>query len=210
MKILNTIQELWSYCLFCPICQDMTRDIIVEVGPDNACAISSFKKTNHILRLDCTFRAKKQQYKTVYRINCLDNSFKVAISEPVHSSASQDEYKRVDKASAPHFFFYLFSDCQRCHAAHTNSADLELNLLDKTIYNIGVEREGIYLLTEPTKFHLTLLHSENQMEICKCSISEDEMVIDEEKTFVYPSVINFDYSDPKKVINKIKTMLVFS
>lgn len=203
MKILNTLQELWSYCLFCPICQDLTREVSVDVGPDDAFTITSFEKDNHILRLDCTFRAKKQKYKTVYYINCLDNSFTVDISEPVHST------EREDGASSPHFFFYLFSDCKRCNAAHTNSSDLELDLLNKRIYNIGVEREGIYLLSKSLNYHITLDHSQNDMSICKCFISDDEVLLDDNKLFNF-SIIDFDYSNPKKVFNKIKTLLVFS
>jgi hypothetical protein len=210
MKILSTVQELWSYCLFCPICQDMTRDVDVEVGPDDAFSITSFEKDNHILKLDCTFRAKKQKYKTVYLINCLDNSFTVDISEPIHSTASQDDYKRVDKASAPYFFFYLFSNCKRCNAAHTNSSDLELDLLNKRISNIGVEREGIYLLSKQVNYHILLDHNENQTVINKCTISDDNVLVDDNKFFTYSDIIDFDYSNPKKVFNKIKTLLVFS
>lgn len=210
MKALNTLQELWSHCLFCPICRDVVRDVEVSVGPDEAFSITKWEKDNHILKLDCIFKAKKQKYRTVYSINCLDNSFVVDISEPTHTSASSDTYKRVDKASAPYFFFYIYSDCRKCDNTHTNSSDLELDLLNRKVTNIGLEREGIYLLTEKDKYHLTLCHDSNEIELSKMFYDEGmDTLVDDNKTINLP-LIDFDFSNIKKVVNKIKTLLVFS
>jgi hypothetical protein len=204
MKILNTLQELWSHCLFCPICRDVIREVSVSVGPDDAFTIKKWEKENHILHLHCTFKAKKQKYKTVYHINCLDNSFTVDISEPVRTT------ERADGASAPYFFFYIFSDCKKCNNTHTNSSDLELDLLNKKVTNIGLEREGIYLLSEKDKYHLTICHDSNEIELSKMFHDDALGTLVDDNNVISLPLIEFDYSNVKKVINKIKTLLVFS
>jgi hypothetical protein len=203
MKALKTVQELWSHCLFCPICQDITRDVHVEVGPDDAFQLVKFEKNNHILTLHCSFRAFKKKQSVKYHINCLDNSFKVDIGE-----STPDETPTT--AARPYFFFYIQSDCKECNSSHTNGSDLELDMLNSVVSNIGVEREGIYLLNEKNKFHITLCHDDNEMLISKCF--EDEQtgeILDDNKPFNFP-IIEFDFSNQKKVINKIRTLLVFS
>jgi hypothetical protein len=200
---VKTLQELWSHCLFCPLCRDITREINISVGPDDAFEIFNFEKNNHILSLDCFFYTKKEEFKIKYDINCLTNSFEVVISKSTPSS------RTVTKASSAHFFFYINSDCRGCNATHTNSADLELDMTNKIVTNINVEREGIYLLNEKTKYHITLEHDNNRMQISKVFEDEELGIIDDNKPFIFP-MMKLDFSNPKKVINKIKTLLVFS
>lgn len=200
---MKSLQELWSHCLFCPICRDITREINVSVGPDDAFEIFKFEKNDHILSLDCFFYTKNKEFKIKYDINCLNNSFNVVISDPTPST------RDVSRASSAHFFFYINSDCRICNATHTNSADLELDMINKVVSNINVEREGIYLLNEKTKYHITLEHDCNRMQISKCFEDEELGILDDNKPFTFP-MIKFDFSNPKKVINKIRTLLVFS
>lgn len=203
MKILNTVQQLWSYCLFCPTCQDITRTIHVSVGPDEAFKLQSFEKNNHILHLDCLFHAKNQKYKATYEINCLDNSFSCHIEEPISAKSS------VNKASTPYFYFYIQGDCKECNDTYVSSKDLELDLLNKKIENIALEREGIYLRGKDSHYHLTMSYDEREMLITRCHDEDGLMIEDGGKPFHLP-IIEFDFSKPKKVINKIKTILLFS
>lgn len=203
MKILNTVQQLWSNCLFCPICQDITRTIHVSVGPDEAFQLQSFKKINHILHLDCLFQVRMLKYKAIYEINCLDNSFSCHIGKPETAQSS------VDRASAPYFYFYIQGDCKQCNDTYASSKDLELDLLNKKIQNIGVEREGIYLRGKDSHYHLTMSYDEKEMLITRCHEENGLMVEDSGKPFHLP-IMEFDFTKPKKVINKIKTILLFS
>lgn len=204
MKALETVQKLWSHCLFCPICQDVTRDIHVDVGPDDAFTISKFEKNNHILTLHCSFRAFKKKHSVKYHINCLDNSFTTDIGESISDS------EPVERAARPYFYFYIQGDCKKCNSSHTNGTDLELDMLNSVVTHIGIEREGIYLLNEKSKFHITLAHDTNEMLISKCFEDESTgQILDDNKPFNLP-IIDFDFSNQKKVINKIRTLLVFS
>lgn len=203
MKILNTLQELWDYCLYCPVCKDTVRTIHVSVGPDDAFILKSYKKNKNILELRCAVRLKKREFKVNYNINCQDNSFEFDISDPESCEVE------VNKASAPYFYFYIQSDCKKCLATHTNGRDLELDLFNNKITNIGIEREGIYLLDQKTKYHITLVYDIDEMIISRCYENESGVIIDDNKPFQIP-IIDLDFSDPVKVTNKIKMMLLFS
>lgn len=203
MKLLNTIQELWSYCLYCPVCKDAIRYMHVSVGPDEAFILKSFKKKNDILQLRCAFRAKKREYKVDYNINCQDNSFEFDISDPESCEVE------VSKASTPYFYFYIQSDCKKCLATHVNGTDLELDFINKKITNIGIEREGVYLLDQKNKYHITLSYDSQEMIISRCYENDKGIIIDDNKPFQC-SIIDFDFSQPEKVTNKIKMMLLFS
>lgn len=203
MKILNTVQELWSYCLFCPICQDITRDLHISVGPDEAFKLIAHKKDNHILHLQCIFQRTSLSYKVNYTINCLDNSFLLDISEPETSNSN------VDKASAPYFYFYIQGDCKSCNSTYASSKDLELSLLNKKIENIGIELEGVYLLGKESHYHITMAYEDKEMLITRCHEEDGMIMEDSGKPFRLP-IMEFDFSQPNKVINKIKTILLFS
>lgn len=205
MKSFNTIQELWSYFLFCPVCQDMTREIHMGVGPDDAFILSDFEKNGHILSLNCDFYSENQKRRIKFDINCLDNSFDMDISKTEISS------RNVSGASSSHFYCWLNANCRSCNASYANSSDIEINFLTKTVSIIdkGLEIEGIYLLNEESKYFISIDHQSDYMQISKCFISDDGNIIDNNKPFKYP-LIDFDFSNPKKLINKIKTLLIFS
>lgn len=203
MKSIKTIQELWSYCLFCPICQDMTREIHVGIGPDEAFELFEFEKNNHILTLKCGFYCKDKMRSIKYDINCLNNSFDMDITESVISS------RNVSGAKSSYPYFWLNGNCRVCNASHISSGDVELNVLNKIASNLTLEMEGLSLIKEKDKYYIFIEHSHNTMQISKCFEDENGDIIDENNPFKYP-IINFDYSNPKKVLNKIKMLLVFS
>jgi hypothetical protein len=202
MKIL-TLQQLWSHCLFCPVCQDITRSIYISVGPDEATELQSFKKDNHILHLHCQLNLGNRKFFNKYQINCLDNSFTFDISEPELSERS------VTRASSAYFYFIINSDCRKCNSSYSNSGDLEFDFLNHKITNVGIERDSVYLLNQKDKFHITTMYLDKEMIISQCYQDDDGGIIDDNKPFTLP-IISFDYSKPRKVVNKIKTLLVFS
>lgn len=189
--------------MFCPVCRDMTRDMYVSVGPEEVFKIHKFEKNNQFIYLDCSAKIKDKRYKTDYIINGVDNTFEVSIAE------MEPEGGSVDKAQTPHFFFYIQSVCKQCLCTHAYGSDLELDLLNKKVTNIGVESETVILLTEPTKYHLSLNYSDNEMIISRCAEDEDGEVIDDDRQF-HTALVDLDFSQPAKVVRKIKTIMVFS
>ena len=102
MKIFNTIEELWQYCSYCPICKDNDRRIILEVGPDDVFFLKDFSKTNNILKLKCKFISSTyRSYLTIWEIDCNTNSISVNISE------IEEDNEAVNKASSSNFYFYI-------------------------------------------------------------------------------------------------------
>lgn len=191
-KILNTIQELWSYCLYCPICKDTCREITVAAGPDDNFKLISFIKENHILTFQCVF---KKTFIANYEINCLDNTFKIIGNNP-----------NLDQT---YCYFYIQSICRACNSTHVAGTDLELNLEEKSIYNIGIEREGIYLLSTKDMYHITMLYLDSRMLVSKCFKDEAGVIIDDNRVCTLP-LVDIDFSKPRKATQRIKTMLVFS
>ncbi len=203
MKKFNILQEVWSYLLFCPLCRDMTRDIHVAAGPGEELEVKTFKKVNETLFVKCLVKKPSSNYKIAFHIDCTRNNFVLTIQVP--------EGKQPPILKNPtRCYLYLLSDCKKCGNSNTNSSDIELDLLQKKISNIGIELEGMYFLTGKSKYHLTLNHTDGQLLVSRC-IEDPETggIIDENKTISFP-LSHFDFSKPKKVINRIRTLLVFS
>ena len=195
MKILNTVQELWSYCLYCPICKDTCRDISVSVGPDDDFQVVFHEKEDQFLNIQCIHKHNNKQTNVTYHIDCLKNTFEIVDGDPFLAKT--------------YCYFYIQSDCRRCDATHTNGTDLELNLEEKRVYNIGVEREGIYLLSTKDKYHITMSYDVNAMLVSKCFEDDEGMIIDDNRVCKLP-IVNLDFSKPRKTAHRIKTLLVFS
>jgi len=191
-KPLETVQKLWSYCLYCPICDDTSREIVVSAGPEDFFKLVFFKKEDHILNIQCVY---KKKFVVTYNVDCLNNTFKVCGNDP-----------NSDKI---YCYFNMQSVCRQCNASHTTSSDLELNWTNNSIYRIGVEREGVYLLSTKDKYHISMVYENSTMLISKCFKDEDGQIIDDNRICILP-LVDLDFSEPRKTAHRIKTMLVFS
>lgn len=204
MKKFKSVQEVWSYCLFCPLCRDVVRDIGVSLHPHETLHYLSHKKKDHILELKCERIAGGRKYTTTYYIDCLRNTFTLSVEKDV-------PHKSEAPLPMAYYFVYmtLMANCSKCNCTYTNSADLELDLIKKTILNIGVELEGIYLLEDKSKYHLTFQHNTESILVSRIFETEEGGFVDDNKTVSFP-MTHFDFSKPKKVLNRLKTLLVFS
>ncbi len=217
----NSLQELWSYCLFCPICRRICRDIEISVAPDNTFTLVSFKKEDHWLKLHCTYRQQRVvKYKVDYSINCLTNKYLVEVSEMIDASNTSDMtadknleeeelHRKRFQIAKSYFYFYIFGNCEECNVSWTNSTDIEFNNKELIVYNVCVDRDSIYIMQPKDKYHLTICYDENKTIISRCIVDNNFNLVDDYKTFEC-SVINFDFSNPQKVVNKIKTLITFS
>jgi len=211
VKIFNTVQELWDYCSFCPICQEDCRDIVISVGPDAVFELSSCDKESNFLNLKCVFTSKKSSYSVQYKIDCQSNAFAVAIvATDVHllSVSAQSSNKKVGEA---YFYFYLRSSCPKCQCASTYGTDLELDFLERKIVNIQLERESFFLLKGVDKFHITTIHDRDVIIVSRGHLVGDgELVFEEDDKKIELPMVKLDLSDQTKVVNKIKTLILFS
>lgn len=206
MKNFNNVQELWDYCETCPICMRRCREVVVSVGPDGRfILVSAQKQDNKTLFLQCTYKNKRNIYSVNYDINCLDNTFKVEV--PYVQELPPGEVPNPERVKKAYFYFYLEGLCRECNCTSAHGQDLELDILDKKISNIGLERESFYLLEGKDKFHVSPIHDRNVMLVSRCYPDDEGLgFIESEKTIELPYV-KLDLSDQDRVVNKLKTLI---
>lgn len=179
----------------------------VSVGPDNVFILVEFGKYDNKLLLECTFKSKRHIYNVDYTINCLDNTFEVAV--PRVQEVPEGESPNPDKAKKAYFFFFIEGICRECSCTSAHGADLELDLVGKKISNIELERESLYFLECEDKFHVSPIHDRNIMLVSRCYVDDELGITDSEKTIELP-LVKLDPTDQAKTVSKIKTYILFS
>jgi len=203
VKSFDNIQGLWDYCLFCPICQKDSRTVNVSAGPDKYWEVADFEKNGNILTLFCTYKAAKQSRHFIdYKFDCVDNTFQANISKEVPYPLRDEIRERIQEA---YIFLDIDGSCEKCDCSTASSQSLELDMESRKVTNIQLEREKFFLLREKDKYHVTLWHSSNNMRVSKY----DSENFEEGKEIELP-LVNLNLIDQAKVINKLKTLILFS
>lgn len=205
MKLFNTIQELWDYCKYCPICTRNCREVIVTVGPDYSFILIDYFKSLNKLELHCTYKKKGNVFNIDYHIDCKENTFRA--SEPRTVSVSIHPIQ-TEKVKSAHFHFFIEGLCHECNCSSMSSQDLEFDLESSTIYNLGLERETFYLCDAEDKFLVTPIHDRNVMLVRRL-YQNGEIGFSEGKVIELP-MVKLDLSDQLKAVNKLKTLILFS
>jgi hypothetical protein len=210
MRIFNTVQELWSYCLFCPLCKEYARSIELQVGPDDLFRLSfniPYEKIDDQLELYCIFarevgryKGDKRTYAATFLIDCNTNQFFL------HTSGDEIINKEIDGAA---FHFYAYAKCAKCKNSYINTAELEFDNISKRVRNIQMEREGYYLVSENDKYHVTQFHELNVTGVSRIQVPEQFVSIEEDNVLELP-LLKLDFSDIPRVVEKIKTLILFS
>jgi hypothetical protein len=202
MKIFDTFQKLWNYCLYCPICKNYNRNINVSLGPDDNFELMGCCKVGSEVRILCKYYHQGWRGSScliTFIINTTNNTYEVKTSgTPPATDVAKDSY----------FFCYLHAKCQGCNYSYLNTADIEFNHINKTISNIKMDQEGVYLVSEKDKFHISLSHERNIMMVSRFE-EMGEATIDDPNIIELP-LANLDFSDANKTINRIKTFILFS
>lgn len=205
-KLFENIQELWDYCSFCPVCQGARR-ISVSVGPDEVFSLKNLHKQDETLHLVCIYKKKQNLYTVEYHIDCNTNLFDVSVTNvEVIVEENQIPIGRVTKA---YFYLYIHAKCYECECSSLDSIDLEFGIVDKKITNIQLDREVFRLLNEPDKFNITVIHDKNVMLVSRCHEFDEEDYDEDSKAIRLP-LVKLDLINQAKVVNKIKTLILFS
>lgn len=221
MKKFENLQELWSYCQYCPVCRQACRNIDLSVVPDNFKLIS-YRKEERFLKLFCVAQRRKQEkYKINYIIDVITGKYSVEVLELIDAPTvemnadtnldEEEKHRLRVKMSKSCIFFYLNGDCSNCNNSYISTIDAELSgtTMSITGSSIGIEREGITILLPNDKYRLTILHDTGKTLINKCIVDKNSNILDDFSTFE-TSVVNFDFSNLEKVIHRIKTLITFS
>ena len=200
MKTFNTLQELWDYCSYCPICKNDHRNMIVSVGPDNVFSLVDLSKDKNFIHLHCRYRNKSNTYGVNYNIDCQDNTFDVSVADL--QITNQDNRLPPIKVKRAYFYFYIQSTCTNCGilpgASAVYSSDLELDMLNNKVVNIALERESYTLFDGVAPMRIGIYHDSGLIKITP----------DLQGTIELP-MMQLDLSDQAKVIQKIKTLTMF-
>ena len=101
MKIFDTFQKLWNYCLYCPICKNYNRNINVSVGPDDNFELMGCCKVGSEVRILCKYYHQGWRGSScliTFIINTTNNTYEVKTSgTPPATDVAKDSY----------FFCYL-------------------------------------------------------------------------------------------------------
>lgn len=196
MKILNNLQEVWKHCLFCPLCQDVCRNIHVYPLAKNT-SLDNLNKQDNIIEFDCHTNTTKKSSKSMkvhYRLDAINNSFEFDILKP-------GEDVQVSNISME-----ISGGCTKCHKTHSISSSFDLDQKSRTIKNFGIDKESVMLFDGNSYYHITTLHYSKQLLVSKC---EDDSYLSEGEAISLP-FINLDFTNPKAVLTKIKTLLILS
>lgn len=183
------------------------RETIVSVGPDKNFILITSKKKDDKLLLQCTYKNKRHIYNVDYDVNCIDNTFKVDV--PKVQEVPPGEEPDTNRASRAYFFFFIEGLCRQCSCSSAHGLDLELDIVEQKISNIGLERESLYFLECKDKFHVSSLHDRNVMIVSRCYASDTLEINESDKTIELP-LVKLDTTDQAKTVNKIKTLILFS
>lgn len=181
--------------------------MLVSVGPDAVFSLNSFSKQDSVLELQCEYDKKSNIYSVEYKIDCNTNHFDVKVTN-VRENMPETRLPEA-KVTRAYFYFYIQSNCQGCDCSTAHGADLELDILDKKISNIQLERESFWLLNEADKYHISILHDSNVMKVTRC-YGIDEFDFREDDKAISLPIVNLDLSNQQKVVSKIKTLILFS
>lgn len=196
MKLFNTVKELWDYCEFCPMCQKNCRAISLSIGPDHDFDLHTFSKIKDQLTIECYSIANDTEgYNVDIIVDMNSNNFEL-------KAATQDEQYLLNNS---YFYFYLYAKCPVCKSG-LNTSDLEKK--DFTISNIAVEREEFYCQSDKGQFYIDVLYDDELLILSTYDIVDEEIVVDD-KDISLP-LFKLDFSDMSKLINKLKTFIIFS
>lgn len=202
MKTFNNLQELWDYCAFCPVCQESCRKVQPQIGPTNY-SVQSIEKLGNILEIKTSIRFRGGKFAVDFNIDCMSNTVQSTIT--AHPDDGDEPPQGANRAFT---FLRLSSDCEKCGCTHSNSGEMEIPF-NGTISSVSLDREGLYLLELDDKFHLTLIYDRRAMLVSRCYMEPGSMAIDDNKVLELP-LVRFDFTNMDKVVNKIKTLILFS
>lgn len=195
MKILNSIQDLWNYCNFCPYCKEYCREVKVTIGPEYAISTISFSYSNFSLRLYCVLSGL-DQIRFKFDINCIDNTFDY--TGLIHDSSYDHVY--VHDIQQYGVYFYMQGHCSKCRKASSFSKEMKFNYQENKIDNIGLEYDTIRYEYENSQYYLEVAYLEGITYIG----------LNHSNKYIKFPFIDFDFSDLEKLTFKIKTLILFS
>jgi hypothetical protein len=106
------------------------------------------------------------------------------------------------------FYMYLHAKCHGCDNSYIDTSDIYFDPTLRAIECTNIERDGAYLLLGESGFHIVQYPEDHIMMVSRI-IQKDGIMEEIEKVINLP-IVNLDFSNVPKIINKIKTLILFS
>jgi hypothetical protein len=197
-KIFNTIQDLWDYCMDCPICHSR-RTVIVRVNGQYD--KPSWQKENEVLRIQSSFEVNSNKIPVQYIINCRDNTYQLFETKEIIPEEHFSEWEH-----RPSFFFWLESDCIQCES-FTISRDIYMSNHKGQIIDVHLSRDRVYLIDETTHYIVSVFYQLSPPNRVLVTRMYPDGTYSEVITLPF---LDLDLSNVEKSIRKIKTAILFS
>lgn len=211
MKSLNSIQDVWDYCLSCPLCYSK-RSVSITVNTDYLTLVK-YEKDNNKLTIHKMYG--KEEKESSILIDCTTNS---VISQNIyHAPLSKndnidirDSSTKMTEVVHDRLFFSIHGFCQSCHRTQINGNDIIVDLTNnRIIYDNSIQKENFYLSHMEDKFHISLLYYNDSIVVSRYNTDQYGSFITVGSIF-YGKMIECDITNQQKLINKLKTLLIFS
>ncbi len=205
MKNFETINKLWDYLSKCQIC-DTNRSIDLTVSLDENFQIhlysSSFFKKKNVLEIKFQSHIEGVIYHSTWLIDCNTNKFGFN-----STSAEMKQTSSLPSSDYLNLYFYLYADCDQCGSC-ANTLDLSISKEEYlTICNIGIERETFFIEKNDTQCYcLVADHLENKMYASNVEMMK--RVVKKRSREITIPLLDLDFSNQQKILNKINTILL--
>lgn len=223
MKKFSNLNELWDYCSECLVCKS-DRKVQLSIGPDTDIKLVKYKKYNNILNISFNHIEYEDDYLSpedvddYLKTKIKDNNFILQIdcSKNTTSLVSEDQiFIHSLMNDIDNIYFYLFAECKKCES-YINTSDI-ICLKNKNIESdsISIETEGFYILKDNKGFYIFVDHKDSTYGSGAMRINNVIKNIDLNTSITHKNVclklpiLDWNYSNPSEVINKINNILSF-
>jgi hypothetical protein len=206
MKNFETINQLWEYLLVCPFCKK-DRKIELSIGPDEVFNFIDWKKSKNVLNITFNTIIESASYVSTWKIDCNTNKFGIN-TETIHCKHVKLT-SSLPSADYSNLYFYAYSDCKHCNCSFSNTSDLCISKNSYlTIDNILIEREGFYLKKNDNNHYYVLVADYYHDKMYVHSVKMLKGAIKEKNKEITLPLLDFDFSNHEKMLNKITTILL--
>ena len=202
MAKFNSLQDLWSYCMYCPFCKEMSRTISVSIGPDYSLEFISSRKSGKILHINSYARVSDEynhshKYNSKILIDCISNTYVKTLYD-LHS-------EKIIHAPVSGYI-QIYSHCKQCDS-FVNSYEINFynSILD--LSTLKIENEHYIINSNDEEFSLNLRYDLNKIEIIKRELYENDSKY---KKPILSPIFNLNFNNIDDIIKRIKTILIFS
>lgn len=187
---------MWEYSLYCNICKNNSRSIIIGGADANI----TYVKSNNSISIQFIFRLLEENIDNNYLT--FSNQLKVPIelSLLANEILNLEEIDKIKKCYPEYFidttfpYFFINADCKKCDS-YTSSMDMDINFEITKILSISLERETFTIKDK----YIILDHDLDKMRIY--GPTDKEMIL---------PLFDIDFSDLEKLEDKINTLITFS